>query len=176
VVNPPVQKIIVEESLRRARIAVPRLIDSSDLLNLCQEVLAKGSTFRFRALGGSMFPLIRPGDIITAKPIPVENLTVGQVLFYCKNGKLFVHRLKEKSRDRLMVTRGDNLPFNDHFITPSEVLGKIVMIERKGKKIDMESGFMRWVNWTVARIPIYWIIRSMLFGTRIKRALQWTFR
>lgn len=153
-----------------------RPIDNSDLLNLCQEVLGSGSPLRFRALGGSMFPFIRPGDVITAKPIPLENLTVGQVLFFCKDGKFFAHRLKEKRCDRLMVTRGDNLPFNDHFITPSEVLGKIVMIERKGKKIDMESGFMRWVNWTLARIPIYWIIRSILFGGRIKRALRWTFR
>jgi hypothetical protein len=123
-----------------------------------------------------MFPFIRAGDILTAKPIPPENLTVGEVLFYYKDGKFFAHRLKEKSSDRLMITRGDNLPFDDHFITSSEVLGKIVMIERKGKKIDMESGFMRLVNWTIARIPIYWIIRSMFFGARIKRALRCTFR
>jgi len=151
-------------------------VDHSDLLNLCREVLAKGNTLRFRALGGSMFPFIRAGDIITAKPILPENLTVGEVLFYYKDGKFFAHRLKEKSSNRLMITRGDNLPFDDHFITPSEVLGKIVMIERKGKKIDMESGFMRLVNWTIARIPIYWIIRSMFFGGRIKRALRCTFR
>jgi len=146
--------------------------DDSDLSELFQEVLEKGGFLRFRALGGSMFPFIRPGDIITAKPIPPENLTVGEVLFYHKDGKVFAHRLKEKIGNRLMITRGDNLPFNDNFITPSEVLGKIVMIERKGKRIDMESGLMRLVNWTIARVPIYWIIRFMSFGGRIKRALQ----
>jgi len=150
-------------------------VDDSDLMNLCQEILGKGSCLRFRALGGSMFPFIRPGDIITAKPITPENLTIGQVLFYYKDGNFFAHRLKEKSGNSLMITRGDNLPFNDNFITPSEVLGKIVMIERKGKKIDMESGLMRLVNWTIARIPIYWLIRSVSFGGRIKRALQCTF-
>jgi len=153
-----------------------RPIDHSDLLKLCQEILGKGSTLRFRALGGSMFPFIRPGDIITAKPIPPKNLIVGQVLFYYKDGNFFAHRLKEKSSNSLMITRGDNLPFNDGFITPSEVLGKIVTIERKGKKIDMESGFMRLVNWIVARVPIYWVIRSMVFGGRVKRALRCTFR
>ena len=150
-------------------------IDNSDLLTLCQEVLENGNYLRFRALGGSMFPFIRAGDIITAKPVPPENLTIGQVLFYYKDGNFFAHRLKEKSGNSLMITRGDNLPFNDNFITPSEVLGKIVMIERKGKKIDMESGLMRLMNWTIARIPIYWIIRFMSFGARIKRALQCTF-
>jgi signal peptidase I len=153
-----------------------RSIGDSDLLKLCQETLGKGSHLRFRALGGSMYPFIRSGDIITAKPIPPENLTVGQVLFYYKDGSFFAHRLKERSSNSLMITRGDNLPFNDNFITPSEVLGKIVTIERRGKKIDMESGLMRLVNWTIARIPIYWIIRFMSSGVRIKRALRCTFR
>ncbi len=74
-----------------------------------------------------------------------------------------------------MITRGDNLPLNDNFITPSEVLAKVVMIERRGRKIDMESSLMRLANWAIARIPIYWIIRFMSFGGRIKRALQRTF-
>ena len=151
-------------------------VDDSDLSELFQEILEKGGFLRFRALGGSMFPFIRSGDIVTAEPIPPENLNVGQVLFYYKDGNFFVHRLKEKSGNSLMITRGDNLPFNDHFITPSEVLGKIIMIERKGKRIDMESGLMRLMNWTIARIPIYWIIRFMSFGVRIKRALECTFR
>ena len=155
---------------------MPTRIDNSELLTLCQEVLGKGSYLRFRALGGSMFPFIRPGDIITAKSIPPDDLTVGQVLFYYKDGNFFAHRLKEKSGNSLMITRGDNLPSSDNFIRRSEVLGKIVMIERKGKKIDMESGLMRLVNWTIARIHIYWIIRSMSLGGRIKRALRWTFR
>jgi len=150
-------------------------IDDSELLKLLQEVLEKGNCLRFQALGSSMFPFIRPGDIITAKPISPENLTVGQVLFYYKDGIFFAHRLKEGSSNSHMMTRGDNLPFNDNFITPAEVLGKIVMIERNGKKIDMESGLMRLVNWTIARIPIYRIIRFMSFGGRIKRALQCTF-
>jgi hypothetical protein len=154
---------------------MPTRIDNSELLTLCQEVLGKGSYLRFRALGGSMFPFIRPGDIITAKSIPPDDLTVGQVLFYYKDGNFFAHRLKEKSGNSLMITRGDNLPSSDNFIRRSEVLGKIVMIERKGKKIDMESGLMRLVNWTIARSPIYWIIRSMSFVGRIKRALQCTF-
>jgi signal peptidase I len=154
---------------------MPTRIDSSELLTLCQEVLGKGSTLRFRALGGSMFPFIRPGDIITAKSIPPDDLTVGQVLFYYKDGNFFVHRLKERISNSLIKTRGDNLRFNDNFITPSEVLGKIVMIERKGKRIDMESGLMRLVNWTIARIHIYWIIRFMSFVRRIKRAPQFTF-
>lgn len=135
----------------------------------------KGRYLRFRALGSSMFPFIRPGDIITARRVPPENLTVGQVLFYYKDGNFFAHRLKAKSRDSLMITRGDNLPFNDNFVTPSEVLGKVVMIERRGRRIDMESGLMRLVNWAIARIPIYWIIRFVSFGGRIKRALQYTF-
>ncbi len=150
------------------------MLGNSDLSKLCQEILDKSNFLRFRALGSSMFPFIRPGDIITARRVPPENLTVGQVLFYYKDGNFFAHRLKGR-RNNLMITRGDNLPLNDNFITPSEVLAKVVMIERRGRKIDMESSLMRLANWAIARIPIYWIIRFMSFGGRIKRALQRTF-
>lgn len=146
------------------------------LLHFSQKIFEKGENLRVQVFGSSMFPLIRSGDIVTVKPMPPENLTVGEVLFYYKDGIFFAHRLKERSSNSLIITRGDNLPFNDNFITPSEVLGKIVTVERRGKKIDMESGLMRLVNWTTARIPIYWIIRFISFGGRIKRALQCTFR
>lgn len=151
------------------------MLGNSQLLNLWQETLEKGNFLRLRALGGSMFPFIKPGDIITARRVPPENITVGQILFYYKDGNFFAHRLKARGRDSLMITRGDNMPFNDNLVTPSEVLGKVVMIERRGRQIDMESGLMQLVNWAIPRIPIYWIAKSMFFGGRIKRALQRTF-
>jgi hypothetical protein len=57
-------------------------LDSADLAKLSTDILANGSSFRFRALGSSMFPMIRAGDIITIQPIQAESLNIGDVALY----------------------------------------------------------------------------------------------
>jgi signal peptidase I len=123
-----------------------RRIDNSDLLNLCQEVLEKGSTFQFRALGGSMFPFIRSGDLLTTKPVDPIDLSIGEVLLYQREGRFFVHRLiKKKIIDEtlLFITHGDHLTFSDPAIRSSQILGKVTCIERSGHTIHLDTPFQR---------------------------------
>ena len=123
-----------------------RLIDNSDLLNLCQEVLGKGSTFQFRALGGSMFPFIRPGDLLTTKAVDPTDLSIGEVLLYQREGRSFVHRLIKKkiiNGTHLFITHGDHLPFSDPAISSSQILGKVICIERRGRTIHLDTPFQR---------------------------------
>jgi len=120
--------------------------DDSDLLKLCREVLEKGGTFQFRALGGSMFPFIRPGDLLTTKAVDPTDLSIGEVLLYQREGRSFVHRLiKQKiiNGTHLFITHGDHLPFSDPAIPGSQILGKVICIERKGRLIHLDTPFQR---------------------------------
>jgi len=120
--------------------------DDSDLLKTRQEVLGKGSTFRFRALGGSMFPFIRPGDLLTTKAVDPTDLLIGEVLLYQREGRFFVHRLiKKKIVDEtpLFVTHGDHLPFSDPTVLSSQILGKVICVERRGRLIHLDTPFQR---------------------------------
>lgn len=45
--------------------------------DLWEEVLDKGYSFRFKAFGVSMLPLIRAGDILTIKPVEYVDLSIG---------------------------------------------------------------------------------------------------
>jgi signal peptidase len=123
-----------------------RSFDDSDLLKLCQEVLGKGSTFQFRALGGSMFPFIRPGDLLTSKAVEPTDLSIGEVLLYEREGRSFVHRLIKKkiiNGTQLFITRGDHLTFSDPAIPGSQILGKVICIERRGRVIHLDTPFQR---------------------------------
>jgi signal peptidase I len=123
-----------------------RPIDNSDLLNLCQEVLAKGGTFQFRAFGGSMFPFIRPGDLLTTKAVDPTDLSIGEVLLYQREGRSFVHRLVKKkiiNGTHLFITHGDHLTSSDPAIPGFQILGKVICIERSGRTIHLDTPFQR---------------------------------
>lgn len=131
--------------------------NDSDLLKLCQEVLEKGNTFQFRALGGSMFPFIRPGDLLTTKAVDPTDLLIGEVLLYQREGRSFVHRLiKKKMIDgtHLFITHGDHLAFSDPAIRSSQILGKVTCIERRGRLILLDTPFRRmWGRFIAAASP-----------------------
>ena len=120
--------------------------DDGDLPKLCQEVLAKGSTFQFRALGSSMFPFIRSGDLLTTKAVDPTDIAIGEVLLYQREGRSFVHRLiKKKIIDgvHLFTTHGDHLTFSDPAIRSSQILGKVISVERNGRMIHLDTPFQR---------------------------------
>jgi len=123
-----------------------RSIVDSDLLEMWQEVLEKGRTFRFRALGGSMFPFIRSGDLLTAKAVSPIDLSIGEVLLYQREGRSFVHRLIKKkimNGTPLFITHGDHLTFSDPTIQSSQILGKVICIERSGRTIHLDTPSQR---------------------------------
>lgn len=115
-------------------------------IELLQEGLEKGNNFRFRALGSSMFPSIRSGDVITVKPVESAAICVGDVIFYRRDGRVYAHRLIRKQRIDgvlLFITRGDYLPFSDSPISTSQILGKVVSIERGRRIIRLDTPFQR---------------------------------
>jgi signal peptidase I len=119
-------------------------IDHLDLLKLCQEVLGRGSIFQFRALGTSMFPFIRSGDLLTTRAVNPTDLSIGEVLLYQREGRSFVHRLIKKkfmNGTPQFITRGDHQTFCDPAICSSQILGKVICIERSGRRIHLDTPF-----------------------------------
>ena len=117
------------------------------------EALESGYTMRYRALGGSMFPFIRHGNILTVKPD--RKLHVGDVILYRNNKKLIAHRLiKKMSLQSIpyLITKGDNLKHTDSPVSFSELLGKIKIIENGEKVIQMDSFWMRVINYAIGII------------------------
>jgi hypothetical protein len=116
-------------------------------------VLGKGIPFRFRALGSSMHPFIREGDIVIIHPLLKRKPRVGQVAAFIQpvNGLVLVHRLiRRKASDYLI--QGDNLPGQDDGWVPrANILGIVVQVKRKERGI--------WFGQGLTGIGIAWLSR-----------------
>ncbi len=127
------------------------------------ELLREGHQVRFKAPGDSMYPTIYDGDLITVEPIEPSDAIVGDILLYGHENGVVAHRLmdiqapiekpSEKLRDSSQASllpfqssvlnsqpfftlRGDAAINSDTPVSSEQILGKIVSIERNGRRID----------------------------------------
>jgi len=97
---------------------------------------------RLRVSGGSMLPALWPGDVVSVRPCSIAELRPGQILLFGQHQKLTVHRVVQVAGDYL-IARGDSLPCADPPVTESELVGQVVSIERRGRRIDPEPSLSR---------------------------------
>ena len=71
------------------------------------DALAGGLTVRFRAQGGSMYPTIRDGEVITVAPVPTATFNGGDVLLCRCGSRVLAHRVIARLRRaaRAMASR-----------------------------------------------------------------------
>ena len=115
---------------------------------LASEILGGGSGLRFRARGVSMQPFIRDGDILEVQPPGVAALRRGDVvLCHLGGGRLVAHRvvriIRENSGATTAVTQGDALTCPDLPVSWEQVLGHVVAVERRGKRIGLDTPLQR---------------------------------
>ena len=90
-----------------------------------------------------MRPLIRDGDFIVVSPIENSSINTGDVVFYSTTGnKVIVHRLirKYKQKGRMTVLiKGDASFSSPEKMDIQNVLGKVIAIERNGRKKRLDT-------------------------------------
>lgn len=116
-------------------------ISGPALALLMRSVLERGVPFRFRAAGGSMTPLIRDGDVLTVVPARLAETDPGDVVAFIRPGReaLVVHRLLDRGGGGFS-TRGDNAAQNDGRFDPERLLGRVVRVERDGRRVSIGLG------------------------------------
>jgi signal peptidase I len=94
-----------------------------------------GSEKPLIVLSGSMTPMMLPGDMIVAKSINPNELTVGDVMVFHPPGSkpdtLVTHRIIsiEEGEERLFQTKGDANNAKDDFkVLASNVVGKLIFV------------------------------------------------
>ncbi len=94
-----------------------------------------------------MIPSILDGDMVLVGPAANSEILVGDVICYeISAGRLFLHRVIRRDGERF-VTKGDALDFTD-LVSPWQVLGKVVAIERHGRVKRLDTA--RWRNRAIA--------------------------
>ena len=110
-------------------------------MEIIRAVTSRGAMIRTRAWGGSMFPFIRSGDVLTIAPVGDARLRPGDVAAarVAGSGRLAVHRIVA-SRGRAYLFRGDNSSEADRWIPVADVLGVVVRVERRGRRVRLGLG------------------------------------
>ncbi len=104
--------------------------------SLVGDLLRAHGHVRIRALGGSMFPVIRSGDVLSIRRCTAEAVQLGDVVLLHADDRLFAHRVIEKRGKRHLpsfVTRGDAHWRNDPPRSASALLGQVVAVTRDGR-------------------------------------------
>jgi hypothetical protein len=104
-----------------------------------------------------MSPFIRDEDVVTLSPLRGDTPLFGEVVAFVSpyTERLTVHRVVGKEGDSYL-TQGDRAPRNDGLIPSKNILGRVIKIERKGKKVLLGIGPERFL--------IAFLTRKMFFA------------
>jgi len=140
--------------------------DGEALAGLMRAVLEKGKPFRFEALGASMHPVIRDGDVVTVRPLGGTRPGPGDVVAFIHplTKGVLVHRIV-RADEGVYVLKGDNALAEDGAVAPADVLGRVAGIERDGRAI--RSG-------RALRSPVLARLSRSSWFTRLVRRLRRT--
>ncbi len=132
------------------------------------DLLREGHVIRSWAVGGSMSPCIKKGDLLVVKPISLEEAGIGEIVAYRKDESqsvLTTHRVVARGKDQgqcYLITQGDRNPYRDFPLSPQAVLGKVVGIERKGQVISLETPVYHLRGYLMARLSLgLWILEVL---------------
>jgi signal peptidase I len=110
------------------------------LKEISLNLLAEGKLLRIKPAGYSMFPAIRPGDVVIIAPVKNRsNLTPGDIVVFKRDSDFVLHRLtdiRNHEENILCVTRGDSSTNEDKPITADEIIGVVTTIETKRRRMQ----------------------------------------
>ena len=118
-----------------------------NLLELARLELTKKRPFRLQVSGNSMSPSICDGDYVTVEPTVSQKIRTGDIILVASiSNTALVHRvtkMEERNGVSILITRGDAANCQDVPIPLSHVLGRVSMIERKDKMVNLNNPFNR---------------------------------
>lgn len=103
----------------------------------CEILLASGSV-QLRAQGCSMFPTVRPGDVLVVERVSLQQVRVGDVVVMARDSGFVSHRVISIGKDAgggLLMTRGDTSVVDDLPVRESDFVGRVGHVIRKAKLI-----------------------------------------
>ncbi len=157
--------------MEKNRSAVPEvrvapILQAEAIRQLFINLLREGHVIRSLAVGASMSPSIKKGELLIVKPIALEEAEIGEIVAFRRDESqsvLTTHRVIQKGQERdqrYIITKGDRNPNRDlPLVSSQEVLGKVTGIERNGQVISLESPFYRLRGYLIARLSLgLWIL------------------
>jgi signal peptidase I len=144
-------------------------LSATELFENIRQFLQNGYAASFTVTGNSMWPLLRHSrDYVILESLTEKPLKKGDiVLFMPVKGRYLLHRIDWVSEDRFRTT-GDGNCFRDGTFNQDCVVGRVVTLVRKGKKISCANWLYRLAShlW----MALFWA-RPVLLKTLRKLAM-----
>ena len=111
---------------------------SSAFSDVAQALAFAGISFRFKAVGQSMYPTIQSGEMLHVEPTGKHTPKRGDIVLFRTNGKFKAHRIVRLTGENF-ITRGDASLQDDGVVRRTEVLGLVVAKESRetGKLVSL---------------------------------------
>ncbi len=118
-------------------------LGSSDLAELATEVFNRGGIISFIAMGSSMLPTLKDGDLLTAASEDPLSIKQGDLLLYrTVDDRAAVHRVSDASRissHAELNLSSDSSPEDLYRISVEQVMGRVVSAVRDGKAVRIDT-------------------------------------
>lgn len=91
-----------------------------------------GAEASIEATGGSMLPLIRPGDRLLVG-FGEQDVRLGDVIIFRHGGLVVAHRVvgrRQRDGVRRLIAKGDNEPLATEDVAPADFLGVVRAVDR----------------------------------------------
>jgi len=103
-----------------------------------EDIIAERGKLIYTNVGDSMFPTIRPRDLLMIEAVS-KPLKVGDVPLYKRdNGQYVLHRIYKKRRGKYTM-KGDNRTFIEKGITDRHIIGVLTGIIRGGEVCPVDA-------------------------------------
>ncbi|MCZ6878829.1 MAG: signal peptidase I [Acidobacteria bacterium] len=155
---------VVEIDKGRSAVAEGSLaptLQAEAIRQLFIDLLREGYIIRSLAVGESMSPSIKKGELLIVKPIELEEAEIGEIVASRRDEShsvLTTHRVVQKGKESgrcYIITKGDRNPYRDFpLVSSQELLGKVTGIERNDQVISLESPFYRLRGYLIARLSL----------------------
>lgn len=152
-----------------------KIVSTENIVPLIKESLDCGHKVKFTVSGYSMYPWIAHNrDQVLLARADETGLRLGDIiLFQNKNDKYILHRIYKKEAEGYW-TIGDSCLYLDEMVHPTEIIGVVEKIYRKGKEIDCNSFlwhsiFSIWRLLLPARV---YLLMLFFFVVRLKNAVK----
>jgi signal peptidase I len=131
--------------------------------DLAGEVLRRSGRLRLGVTGWSMLPTIWPGDTLVIERVGCEDVCLGDVVLFGRDHRFFVHRVIAKSASAEgILTQGDGMPRPDQAVNGSQLLGRVSIILRGGRRFEPRRSLHFYERIMAALVRrFYWAARIL---------------
>jgi signal peptidase I len=105
------------------------------------ELFEKEGKGWFRIVSGSMSPIIEINDRVFVKKIALNQIKIKDIVIFDFENVFVAHRvinILKLNGERMILQKGDASLYSS-LISPEVVVGKVIVIEKKGKLLYLES-------------------------------------